>query len=64
MTRIEEINNKIKELKEKKKNTKGTITEVYSRIVGYFRAVDSWNKGKREEYGDRKVFEINKDKQC
>ncbi|MFN2126264.1 MAG: anaerobic ribonucleoside-triphosphate reductase, partial [Anaerolineales bacterium] len=24
-------------------------TEVYSRIVGYYRPVDNWNKGKKEE---------------
>lgn len=31
--------------------------EVYSRIVGYLRPVDQWNKGKREEYCDRKLFD-------
>jgi anaerobic ribonucleoside-triphosphate reductase len=30
--------------------------EVYSRIVGYYRPVDSWNKGKQEEFKDREVF--------
>jgi len=33
-------------------------TEVFSRIVGYFRPVSSWNKGKKEEFADRKVVEI------
>ena len=60
--RIKEINKKIKELKEKKKNVKGTECETYARIVGYFRAVDSWNKGKREEYTDRKEFKIKRNK--
>lgn len=27
--------------------------EVYSRVVGYFRPVHQWNKGKQEEYNDR-----------
>jgi len=27
--------------------------EVYSRIVGYIRPVQQWNKGKREEFQDR-----------
>ena len=58
--RIKQIDKQIKELKEKKKNIKGTACETYARIVGYFRAVDSWNKGKREEYNDRKVFKTNK----
>jgi ribonucleoside-triphosphate reductase len=34
----------------------GTPTEVYSRIVGYYRSVRNWNKGKREEYKERKLF--------
>lgn len=31
-------------------------TEVYSRVVGYIRPVDQWNKGKQAEYNDRKEF--------
>lgn len=31
-------------------------TEVYSRVVGYMRPVSSWNRGKRQEFKDRKVF--------
>ncbi len=31
-------------------------TEVYSRVVGYIRPVDQWNKGKQEEFKDRKAF--------
>ncbi len=31
-------------------------TEVYSRVVGYFRPVRDWNKGKQEEFAQRKVF--------
>lgn len=29
--------------------------EVYTRIVGYLRPVEQWNKGKRAEYHDRKT---------
>lgn len=32
-------------------------TEVYSRVCGYFRPVSNWNKGKKEEFIDRKTFE-------
>lgn len=32
--------------------------EVYSRIVGYLRPVQNWNLGKKEEFKDRKVFEV------
>jgi ribonucleoside-triphosphate reductase len=31
-------------------------TEVYSRVVGYFRPVQNWNAGKKEEFKDRKVY--------
>jgi len=30
--------------------------EVYSRIVGYLRPVQNWNKGKQQEFKDRKTF--------
>lgn len=31
-------------------------TEVYSRVVGYHRPVQNWNKGKKEEFKDRCAF--------
>lgn len=34
--------------------------EVYSRIVGYLRPLSQWNKGKRQEFQDRKEFGIKK----
>jgi ribonucleoside-triphosphate reductase len=34
----------------------GAQTEVYTRIVGYYRPVSQWNKGKQAEYTDRVVF--------
>jgi ribonucleoside-triphosphate reductase len=34
----------------------GGEAEVYSRIVGYYRPVSRWNKGKHKEYFDRKEF--------
>ncbi len=33
-------------------------TEVYSRIVGYLRPVQNWNKGKVQEFKDRKTYEV------
>ena len=36
--------------------------EVYSRAIGYLRPVNQWNKGKKEEFGMRKVFVNTKDK--
>lgn len=34
----------------------GSESEVYSRIVGYYRPISRWNKGKHKEYFDRKEF--------
>jgi len=36
--------------------TCGEEAEVYTRIVGYYRPVSRWNKGKQAEYTDRVVF--------
>ncbi len=52
------IENKITELKAAKENTKGTNCEVYSRVVGYLRPVQNWNKGKKEEFAMRKNIKM------
>jgi len=36
----------------------GQEAEVYSRVVGYFRPVKQWNKGKQEEFKQREEFEV------
>jgi ribonucleoside-triphosphate reductase len=36
----------------------GAETEVYSRVVGYYRPVANWNKGKQEEFHERKAYEV------
>ena len=56
MRTIQEIDRDIELLQKQLKEVKGTQTEVYTRIVGYHRNIDNWNKGKREEYNFRKVF--------
>lgn len=33
-------------------------TEVYSRVCGYFRPVSRWNVGKKEEFNDRKKYNV------
>jgi anaerobic ribonucleoside-triphosphate reductase len=33
--------------------------EVYSRVCGYIRPVEQWNKGKKNEFKDRKVYEVS-----
>lgn len=52
----EEVQNKIAELKKEMAYCHGTKCEVYSRVVGYLRPVQSWNKGKKEEFALRKNF--------
>jgi len=36
----------------------GSPAEVYSRVVGYYRPVSNWHVGKREEYRQRKVYDV------
>ena len=38
--------------------------EVYSRIVGYLRPVQNWNKGKKQEFTDRRPYEVQTDPEC
>lgn len=33
---------------------------VYSRVCGYYSPVESWNRGKREEFKDRKTYVVEK----
>lgn len=37
----------------------GNVTEVYSRITGYYRPVQNWNDGKAEEFKHRKLYDIS-----
>lgn len=34
----------------------GQPAEVYTRVVGYYRPVQMWNRGKQAEYAERRVF--------
>ena len=34
--------------------------EVYSRVVGYIRPVQNWNKGKRQEFKERATYNLDK----
>jgi ribonucleoside-triphosphate reductase len=36
----------------------GKPTEIYSRITGYYRPVQNWNKGKKEEFKERKTYKV------
>jgi ribonucleoside-triphosphate reductase len=37
---------------------KTTECEIYSRVVGYIRPVNQWNKGKQQEFRDRNTFDL------
>jgi len=39
----------------------GKETEVYSRIVGYFRPLKNWNAGKKDEFRLRKTYAVERD---
>ncbi|MEW5814257.1 MAG: anaerobic ribonucleoside-triphosphate reductase [Spirochaetota bacterium] len=56
MRTLQEIEQEIAALKEQLNTVKGKETEVYTRIVGYYRSVKNWNKGKKEEYNLRKLY--------
>lgn len=32
---------------------------VYSRVTGYYTPVSAWNKGKLQEYKDRKLYKLS-----
>jgi len=34
-------------------------TEVYSRVVGFYRPTLLWNKGKKDEFKSRKTYVID-----
>lgn len=51
------IDEQIADLRAKLKEVAGTPTEIYTRIVGYYRSLTNWNKGKREEYEHRQTFD-------
>ncbi|MFP3959626.1 MAG: anaerobic ribonucleoside-triphosphate reductase [Spirochaetaceae bacterium] len=53
----ETIDREIAELKERLAGIEGTPTEIYTRIVGYYRSLTNWNRGKREEYRHRRTFD-------
>lgn len=37
----------------------GAACEIWSRVCGYFRPVANWNKGKKQEFEDRKPYKPN-----
>ena len=56
----QEIQKEIEKLKKEEADCHGSPCEVYSRVVGYLRPVQGWNKGKKEEFFQRKNMDIEK----
>lgn len=52
----DEIKAELAKAKEEMKNVKGSECEVFSRVCGYLRPVQNYNKGKKEEYFLRSKF--------
>jgi len=40
----------------------GQRCEVWARCTGYLRPVANWNRGKREEFRQRKTYNVNEAK--
>lgn len=51
-----DIQTRIAELEAQKASPATYPTEIYTRIVGYYRSLANWNAGKREEYNHRQTF--------
>ena len=58
----EELRERLADLEQEREDIlngrKDQETEVYSRIVGYYRAIKNWNKGRTQEFEDRKEYKI------
>ena len=42
----------------------GKKTALFSRVNGYYRPVENWNKGKKSEYSERKEYDPAKQPAC
>jgi ribonucleoside-triphosphate reductase len=60
MRTLEEVEKDLERAREALASAEGSPAEVYSRIVGYYRSVRNWNRGKREEYGERRLYDLSR----
>lgn len=61
--RLDDLNKQIAAVQKQLDEARGTACEVYSRISGYYRAVQRWNVGKAQEFKDRKCFDLPNEEQ-
>ena len=57
MSQIRTMDTEIKSEDTGKVRIKMIPTEIYSRVVGYYRPIQNWNKGKLEEFNERKMID-------
>lgn len=62
MRTVSEIDAEIAKVTAELETVHGRPAEVYTRIVGYYRSVRNWNKGKRDEYDQRVLFKADENK--
>ncbi|NPV38317.1 MAG: hypothetical protein HPY78_03465 [Brevinematales bacterium] len=46
---------------EKAPGEKVIFCEVYSRVVGYYSPINNWNKGKKQEFRERRYYKVGQD---
>jgi len=56
--RVQQIRVEMAKIEKKLDQLHGTPCEIYSRVVGYHRPIQNWNKGKQEEFKDRVTFRV------
>lgn len=56
---MSDTNNKAESNEKKDPHVCGCETQVWSRVTGYYRPVANWNVGKKEEFKDRKRFNMD-----
>ena len=54
----DDIRIEIAKIEEQLEQIHGTPCEIYSRVVGYHRPIQNWNKGKQEEFKERVTFRV------
>lgn len=52
---MSEAEKQIQQLEAQKEEVKGTPCEVFTRVSGFYRPQSNFNKGKKEEFADRKT---------
>ncbi len=57
---MKEIKKQNEKAASKKIRVKVIMPEIYSRVVGYFRPVQNWNRGKQKEFQERRYLKIDK----